>query len=200
MNDFDYDAYLKKVTARSASKRVGNGKGCKLPSDYLTPAQKKKLSGAVKTLNLNQPITWAEFTALDKPLQATYINHIIENYHVGLALISVMMGREKTDLSNYVKSHSIRVKKAKGPSSKEARDNFWAVYGIETAEREIQPEIETRAVEVMENKTSVTRYEFNFRNVTDWEEVLKLMGNMPLPENACISIFVRQEAKNESKS
>ena len=41
MKDFDYENMQKKITARSASKRKGNRRGCKLPSDYLTAAQKK---------------------------------------------------------------------------------------------------------------------------------------------------------------
>lgn len=216
MNEFEYDAYLKKITARSASKRVGNRKGCKLPSDYLTPAQKKRLSGEVKVLNLNQPITYEEFKGLDKSLQETYINQIIETYHVGLNTISLMMGAGKATLHTYVKTHGLSITKCKGGTiSRENLQRFYAVYQPETAEREdlaqdqaepeqvereIPPEIETRAAEISEKKTSVSGYEFAFRHVTEWDEILKLMGNMPLPENAQVHIRVRGEEKYESEN
>ncbi len=54
MTDAEYlfrrDSADKKVTARSANKRVSGAKSkkCTLPSDYLTAAQKKRLNGEVK--------------------------------------------------------------------------------------------------------------------------------------------------------
>lgn len=59
MNDFEKEVREKKSIASGARHRVNGSKSkrCTLPSDYLTPAQRKKLNGEVYTVNLNKPIT-----------------------------------------------------------------------------------------------------------------------------------------------
>lgn len=45
MNDFDYENLQKKRLARNAyAKKGSRSKKCTLPDDYLTPAQRAKLS------------------------------------------------------------------------------------------------------------------------------------------------------------
>ena len=63
MNDFDYEVKQKKDIARSAAHRVCGSKStkCDLPSDHLTAAQKRALSGPVESYNLSGPMSWAEF-------------------------------------------------------------------------------------------------------------------------------------------
>ena len=57
MNDFDYDIVQKKRVARGAFAHVNRKRGkCRLPSDYLTAAQKKEMNGAVKTYNITRPM------------------------------------------------------------------------------------------------------------------------------------------------
>lgn len=52
MNDFDYDIVQKKRVARGAFAHVNRKRGkCRLPSDYLTAAQKREMNGKMKTYN-----------------------------------------------------------------------------------------------------------------------------------------------------
>ena len=45
MNDFDYDALQKKRLARSDRCRKRSTRKCTLPSDYLTPSERKRRNG-----------------------------------------------------------------------------------------------------------------------------------------------------------
>ena len=72
MHDFDYDAMQKKRIARGASHMKHNRKGCSLPSDYLTAAQKRRLNGPVSTYKLDEPMNWESFKAMPEDLQETY--------------------------------------------------------------------------------------------------------------------------------
>ena len=45
VNDFDYDCMQKKRVARGAFSHVNHKRGkCRLPSDYLTAAQRKEMN------------------------------------------------------------------------------------------------------------------------------------------------------------
>lgn len=73
MNDFDYDIVQKKRVARGAFAHVNRKRGkCRLPSDYLTAAQKKEMNGAVKTYNITRPMPWREFKAMPEDLKREF--------------------------------------------------------------------------------------------------------------------------------
>ena len=72
MNDFDWDAHQKKLIAQGARHKKKPRKGCTLPSDYMTPAQKRKQNGEVQTMTLNKPITWAELNSYPEDVQREY--------------------------------------------------------------------------------------------------------------------------------
>lgn len=77
MNDFDYDIVQKKRVARGAFAHVNRKRGkCRLPSDYLTAAQKKEMNGAVKTYNIMRPMPLAEFKGMPDDLQREYLRNM----------------------------------------------------------------------------------------------------------------------------
>lgn len=77
MNDFDYDIVQKKRVARGAFAHVNRKRGkCRLPSDYLTAAQKKEMNGAVKTYNITRPMPLDEFKGMPDDLQREYLRNI----------------------------------------------------------------------------------------------------------------------------
>lgn len=77
MNDFDYDIVQKKRVARGAFAHVNRKRGkCRLPSDYLTAAQKKEMNGAVKTYNITRPMPLAEFKGMPDDLQREYLRNM----------------------------------------------------------------------------------------------------------------------------
>ncbi len=95
MKDFDYDVMQKKRTARGAMNKKGGSKSkkCTLPSDYMTPAQKKAMNGPTITVNRNQPMDWASYKAIESDsMKVEYIKYLQENYHANWTMIAEMMG------------------------------------------------------------------------------------------------------------
>ena len=92
MTDFDFDCKEKKRIASGAyhKKNGSKSKGCKLPSDYLTASQKKKLNGEVKSMDLNRPMKWHDFKKLDNEHQKMYLKFLIDTYDVSQFDLSKM--------------------------------------------------------------------------------------------------------------
>lgn len=77
MNDFDYDIAQKKRVARGAYAHVNRKRGkCRLPSDYLSAAQKKEMNGAMKTYNITRPMPWHEFKAMPEDLKREFFRNM----------------------------------------------------------------------------------------------------------------------------
>ena len=92
MHDFDYDAMQKKRITRGASHMKHNRKGCSLPSDYLTTAQKRRLNGPVSTYKLDEPMSWESFKAMPEDLQKKYILNLQETYQANNDMLGKMFG------------------------------------------------------------------------------------------------------------
>ena len=92
MNDFDYDALQKKRLARSDRCRKRSTRKCTLPSDYLTPTERKRRNGEMKTYNLSKPMTYAEFLAMPDDLQAQYLRSLRWRFGASDKRIAQMMG------------------------------------------------------------------------------------------------------------
>lgn len=197
MHDFDYDAWQKKIIARSASKRVGKKKGCHLPSDNLTPSQKRKLSGECKSVNLNKAITWEEYKELPKDLATEYYNHLVTEFKVGEGKIANdLFGITKSALIDYNHRHNIDFIKC-GKGRKGFNKAKWESFvGKPLAVRSVEP-VEVEAVEAVENpeikNSTLNSFSFRFDKVTDMTAIINLIGNLPLPENAEVIIEVRSK-------
>ena len=77
MNDFDYDIVQKKRVARGAFAHVNRKRGkCRLPSDYLTAAQRKERNGEVKSYNITWPMPWHEFKAMPEDLRREFFRNM----------------------------------------------------------------------------------------------------------------------------
>lgn len=89
------DCKEKKITARSArSTRTHCGKagGVKLPSDYLSAKERKKLNGVCKSYRMNEPMTWEEFKAMPDDLKKEYIKGLRQKYNVPDNELAKMFG------------------------------------------------------------------------------------------------------------
>ena len=138
MNDFDYDCYQKKVTARSAKNKVRPKKGCTLPSDYLTEAEKKKLNGEVEIMNqdsLKRPIKYRYFKMLSKEQQEGYLNWLFEVYDVTLKDIGKMMEVKGNTLTKYCNSRNLDILKRPGHIIPKKKIDAWNTFcGIDISE------------------------------------------------------------------
>lgn len=77
MNDFDYDIVQKKRVARGAFAHVNRKRGkCRLPSDYLTAAQKREMNGKMKTYNATRPMPWEDFKAMPDDIKREYLRNM----------------------------------------------------------------------------------------------------------------------------
>lgn len=124
MNDFDYDALQKKRIARGAyyKKNGSKSKGCTLPSDYLTDAQKRKMNGVVKVVKLDQPRSLNEFRNLSKEDRLAYLDFLKENYRPSYRMLATMFGcsqptamkeMEKIGYSTGYQKHEMTTKNAR---------------------------------------------------------------------------------------
>lgn len=94
MNDFDFDNLQKKRLARNSKYKKNGSKSrmCTLPSDHLTPAQKRALNGVVQTFDLGKPMTRAQFLAAPFDLQKEYIERLRDRFKASDQMIGEMFG------------------------------------------------------------------------------------------------------------
>ena len=128
MNDFDYDALQKKRVASGARHRVRAKRGCQLPSDSLTAAQKRRLNGEVKTYNMNAPMVWAEFKEMPDDLKVTYLNHLADEYQANQKMIAGMLGVTTVKVHKICLALGVAAKTAhiRGSEIAADRDSRWA--------------------------------------------------------------------------
>lgn len=108
MNDFDYEVLQKKRIGYGAVHKKGRRKGCTLPSDHLTAAEKKARNGEMKSYHLDLPMTWEDFKTMPKDLQSEYIRSLQSRFDVGLSNISRDLFRlSRTALVMYMRENGI---------------------------------------------------------------------------------------------
>ena len=155
MNDFDYDALQKKRVACGAKHRVRAKRGCRLPSDSLTAAQKRRLNGEVKTYNMNAPMAWAEFKEMPDDLKVTYLNHLADGYQANQKMIAGMFGIHPATMCECFRHLGVAAKNSgvKGGEKAADRDRRWAEFlngGTPAAE----PGVEEAPVEKADEETA----------------------------------------------
>lgn len=130
MNDFDYDAMQKKRIARGAAHMKRKRKGCSLPSDNLTAAQKRRLNGPVSTYKLDEPMSWESFKAMPEDLQKQYILNLQNTYQANDKMIGKMFGKSDVTVGEYRKKlgiNSIGIPKI-SHDEKTVRDAKWTAF------------------------------------------------------------------------
>lgn len=99
-----YGAYHKKGGSKS--------KKCSLPSDNLTPAQKRKLNGPVETYAINQPMCWEAFKGMPTDLQQDHLNYIQNRFAAGISSVSkYVFGLAGETLKLHAARHGLVYKK-----------------------------------------------------------------------------------------
>lgn len=139
MNDFDYDAMQKKNIARSAYHKKGRKRGCTMPSDYMTDAQKKKMNGECITFNIHEPHTWVEFKSASRQIKVEYINWLAREYNTTLQMLGDMFGVSHVTVYKYLKNQKIRINKNAGKTKEELSkmaESFYKFIGKDNEESE----------------------------------------------------------------
>lgn len=78
---FHQDVAEKKSVAAQLYRTNRRGHGAlRFPSDNLTKKEIKKMNGPIREYNLDQPMTWREFTSMPLDLQKEYITKLHEKF------------------------------------------------------------------------------------------------------------------------
>ena len=197
MNEFDYDCCLKKRTAHSASKKANrNKRGCRLPHESMTKKELASMNEIISTVNLTKPMAWEEFKALRPDLQAKYYNGIIDDYGVGSRKIAEMFGVSATAVYKHMKRIGVPFKRTeqRGQLSKE-RLNKWAGF-LAQDDRFVKEKMEEKPKEKAEAEKKepcgIVGYEITLENIGSWKDLVSLLGSMPLPKGASVTVQVRK--------
>ena len=129
MTDFDYENLQKKRIAQGAFHKKGGSKSrkCTMPSDYLTPAQKKALNGPVTTILLNQPMDWETYKSLSETLQKTYLTNLKNTYNPNTSMLARMFGVTPNPVTAQLRKHGLPVG-LKGAKPSKERQAMWEAF------------------------------------------------------------------------
>lgn len=190
MNDFDYDCLQKKRIAHSAKKRVRQKKGCSLPSDHLTPAQRKKLNGDVIVVNVNKPIAYRYFKTLSKDLQVIYYNHLVDEFGATQSDIAKMLGVKAKTLFEYIRYRDLPVKKL-GTGARLKKPEEWKLF-CEGGYADKPSAMSNSSGDVSKATSSdkLTSYQLEFKNVKNWTDIFEMLTRMPLFEDGVVIVNV----------
>ena len=130
MNDFDFDVMQKKNIARGAYHRKGGSKSkkCSLPSDLLTPAQKRALNGPVTTVKLGQPMSWEAYKSLSDTLKKEYLEDLIASYQVNGTEIGRMLGVSAATMSRELREIGVAPFNGSFGKGTQAHKAKWAAF------------------------------------------------------------------------
>ena len=130
MNDFDFDVMQKKNVARGARHRKGGSKSkkCSLPSDLLTPAQKRALNGPVITVKLDRPINWPDYKALSESLKKEYLEDLIERYQVSGNELRGMLGCSSSTISRELRRLGVKARSGPRAENLAAHKAKWDAF------------------------------------------------------------------------
>lgn len=191
MNDFDYEVMQKKRAAYGArhKKNGSKSKACGLPSDHLTPAQLRKLSGEVKTYNLDAPMSWAGFKVMPVDLQQEYLRSLNSRFGVGCATISKdLFGKSLSTLAAWMSYHGYSVA-FKGKRLSNAEREAWERWLVqEPVEDELpeelpveEPQEEPAAEEPAASAFNMAKLAVEWEGELDGMALMAQLAKLPLP-------------------
>ena len=125
MNTFEREIQEKRRIAAGARHKKRGGRGCRLPSDCLTPAQLRRLNGNVVTYRLGEPMRYEAVMALPEDLRREYVSSLRDNYQINAAMLSRMLFVSEERAAELMKSLGVSQAAAE---SAEASMASWKVF------------------------------------------------------------------------
>lgn len=184
MNDFDYENLQKKRVARGAFAHVSRKRGkCRLPSDFLTPAQRKEKNGEVKSYNITRPMPWPEFKALPEDLKREFFRNM-QSFGGTASWLADEMGAADMTVRAAAKAVGIPFVRGNGNLL------LWNRKVAEWANAEQQTAAETPAEEPTAQESGKrlilehARMEFRF---TDFSELVQFL-RVAVPESGKVTV------------
>ena len=146
---FQQDVKERKKMKTGAMHRKSGAKSkkCTLPSDHLTPSQKKKLNGECEIMNLNKPLSGMdELRKYSVTLQVEYLKNCIENYGARKTDIIKMLKTTYNNFNHYCERNRIALKfPDSGTGWHSKMDERWAKFVGVPVKVPINPFVKKRA-------------------------------------------------------
>lgn len=114
MSDYNpfYDDLKERKAMKSGAFHKVNGaksKKCTLPSDNLTPAQKRKLNGPVVQWNIKAPMSWADLKSMPIALQKEHLSFVQTEFRAPYSTLAEdYFGIDRSALSVYASRKGIK--------------------------------------------------------------------------------------------
>ena len=200
MNEFQYDVMQKKRIARGAyaKKNGSKSKRCTLPSDYMTPAQIKKLSKDVCSVRMNSPIKYDDFKKLPPDIRDEYIGRLRSEYNASFPQIAAMMGCSVVTLKTRINEGSTKPGSREHKRMSKQQMSVWenfCKYGTKIIEKPTQvqepvPDVTTASAEPEEaaiaepdskciepvietnKKFTLQKFTLEYTNTNDFQSIL----------------------------
>lgn len=140
MNDFEYDAMLKKRIAQQARYRKcgSKSKKCPMSTDYMTGRQWKEMNGKVMSYQLNKPVKWEEFKRFPKHIQTEYLTNLIAVYNANATSLAQMFGVKPLTVRRHIEANKLGITFHVGKSMSAKEREIWSVFINGTASSEEQ--------------------------------------------------------------
>lgn len=144
------------ATGARAKKGGSRSKRCTLPSDHLTPAQKRKLNGQPEAINLNRPMTFTELKQISPTLQFLYLDHLVNVHKARRVDLVEMLGIAPMTMQRLIKAlpgklDFIGKRKHQAPE--------WIAFRERAAQEAAQaPEADTQAPKLLPRWSRRTRH------------------------------------------
>ncbi len=168
MNDFDYENMQKKRIARGAYAKKGGSrsKKCTLPGDFLTSAEKAKLSTTLVNVNLKAPMAVADFLKCSPEIQREYLEWLHGEYNATSKMISgELFGRADGWLATFTSTRAPHLRdvfpKTRRPKMTKSERTRWLEFiGKPDLDdnKDIKPYRDDPAPEPEIQPVSATRY------------------------------------------
>lgn len=202
LSDFDYDVMQKKRIASNARRRVCGSKSkfCGLPSDHLTPAQWRKRNGEVRTMNLNQPMSWQAFKEMPNDLQKEYIQKCVDTFGCSMHDLSLLFRVHPGTIIRNFNNIGIDMSAFKRGKrmTKEAQQKFNAWLSAKSAAAE---PIYDSAVPVERRKSNIladcSSLEMEFKGDIDYLGVMKTLYEFAHGGPIRLRVVADREVSNE---
>ena len=124
------DTADKKMTARGFHHKVrGGGRHVRMPSDYMTKEEIKKLSSPVSEYKLLYPYKWGEFKKLPDRIQVCYWDTVTRNYTTNAHQMAKMFGVSDYTVKVWMKAHGIQPGQRGGYIDPRERDRWEEFLG-----------------------------------------------------------------------
>lgn len=157
MNDFEYDAYVKKRIAQGYRNKKNGSKSsrCPLPSDHMTQKQWKERNGDIVSYQLNAPMTWSMLKAMPVDLQKEYIKNLRDKYGTTATDLAKFLGVTPGTVTNHCKETLGIVFKPGQRMTKEQRSAFSEFLGEPEATAAEEPDCNERTISTAECEPEV---------------------------------------------